>query len=126
MNINNCPCGTGLPYENCCGPYHAKIQSAPTAVTLMRSRYTAFVVANAEYLYETTHISKRKGNTKNAYLQSAKNTKWVKLEIISAGFDTVTFKAYYLNSKFQTEVLHEQSNFSFVDGKWYYVDGVFY
>lgn len=121
-----CPCGTGLPYERCCQPYHLKASIAPTAETLMRSRYSAFVMADAAYLFETTHASKRKGNAKEAYLMSAKNTRWLKLEIISTFFDQVEFKAYYLNKKFQTEVLHEKSNFKFEDGKWYYVDGVFY
>ena len=126
MNLTNCPCGSGLQYQNCCKPYHLKQNSAPTAEALMRSRYSAFVVKDGAYLFETTHISKRKGNTKEAYLKSAKNTNWVKLEIVGAGFDTVEFKANYLNKKFQTEVLHEKSNFKLEAGKWYYVDGVFY
>ncbi|RDC56632.1 hypothetical protein DU508_12885 [Pedobacter chinensis] len=122
----NCPCGSGLLYLNCCQPYHLNIKTAPTAEALMRSRFSAFVVADADYLYETTHLSKRKGNSKDAYLKSAKNTKWVKLEIVSAGYDVVEFKAFYLNQKFQVEVLHEKSNFRFENGKWYYVDGKFY
>jgi len=121
-----CPCGNALQYENCCQPYHLKIKNAPTAEVLMRSRYSAFVVANADYLFETTHISKLKGNSKDAYLKSAKNTKWLKLEIVSAGFDTVEFKAFYLNGKLQTEILHEKSNFKLENSKWYYVDGIFY
>ncbi|RZK46533.1 MAG: hypothetical protein EOO87_23405 [Pedobacter sp.] len=121
-----CPCGNALQYENCCEPYHLKVKNAPTAEALMRSRYSAFVVVDADYLFATTHASKRKGNSKDAYMKSAKNTKWLKLEIVSAGFDTVEFKAFYVNSKFQTEVLHEKSNFKLEDGKWYYVDGVFY
>ncbi len=121
-----CPCGTGLPYEHCCQPYHLRASIAPTAEALMRSRYSAFVMADCEYLVDTTHASKRKGNTKDAYLKSAKNTRWLKLEIISAFFDQVEFKAYYLNKKLQAEVLHEKSNFKLEDGKWYYVDGVFY
>ncbi|MFD2288617.1 hypothetical protein GJU39_11025 [Pedobacter petrophilus] len=126
MNNNNCPCGSGLLYENCCQPYHLKIKQAPTAEALMRSRYSAFVLADGDYLYETTHASKRKGNLKDAYLTSAKDTKWLKLEIVSASLDRVEFKAFYLNQKFQPAVLHEQSNFRLEDGKWYYVYGVFY
>lgn len=126
MDLTNCPCGSGLQYQNCCKPYHLKQNYAPTAEALMRSRYSAFVVKDGDYLFETTHISKRKGNAKEAYLKSAKNTSWVKLEIVNSGFDTVEFKAYYLNKKFQTEVLHEKSNFKLEDNKWYYVDGVFY
>ena len=92
----------------------------------MRSRYSAFVVADAAYLYDTTHSSKRKGHSKSAYLSSAKNTKWLKLEIVYSDFDVVEFKAYYLNKKFQTEILHEKSNFRLEEGLWYYVDGEFY
>ncbi|RZL43995.1 MAG: hypothetical protein EOP00_21875 [Pedobacter sp.] len=126
MNLTNCPCGSGLQYNNCCEPYHLKTKFVPTAEALMRSRYSAFVVANGDYLYETTHVSKRKGNSKDDYLKSADDIKWVKLEIVAADFDTVEFKAFYLNNKFQTEVLHEKSNFKLENGNWYYVDGEFY
>lgn len=121
----NCPCGNGLQYQNCCELYHLQLKTPPTAETLMRSRYTAFVVQDADYLYHTTHPSKRKGNSRQAYLNSAKNTRWIKLEIIFSDFDIVEFKAYYMNKKLQTEILHEKSNFSLEDGKWYYVDGEF-
>ncbi len=47
-----CPCNTGLTYGECCGKYHAG-GTAPTAETLMRSRFTAFVVRDAEYLLRT-------------------------------------------------------------------------
>lgn len=126
MNPIDCPCGSGQAYRDCCQPYHLKEKVAPTAEALMRSRYTAFVVLNGDYLYETTHAGKRKGNSKDAYLKSAKNTKWLKLEIVTSTYNTVEFKAFYLNNKFGTEVLHEKSNFKLENGKWYYIDGVFY
>lgn len=47
-----CPCNTGLTYVECCGKYHAG-GVAPTAETLMRSRFTAFVVRDADYLLRT-------------------------------------------------------------------------
>ncbi|MCX2575420.1 YchJ family protein [Pedobacter sandarakinus] len=122
----NCPCGSNFIYAACCEPYHLKLTFAPTAEGLMRSRYSAFVLAKADYLYETTHLSKRKENSKDAYLQSARNTKWLKLEIVAASHNQVEFKAFYLNKSLQTEVLHEKSNFKLENGKWYYVDGVFY
>lgn len=126
MDSINCPCGSGITFQQCCQPYHLKTKTAPTAEALMRSRYSAFVVADADYLYETTHRSKRKNHSKSDYLSSAKNTRWLKLEIVFSTFDVVEFKAYYLNKKIQTEVLHEKSNFRLEDGKWYYVDGDFY
>jgi len=126
MNPKNCPCGTGLLYKDCCEPYHLKVKTAATAEALMRSRYSAFVVADGDYLFETTHLSKRKRNSKVDYQKSAKGIKWLKLEIVSAEFDKVEFKAFYLNNKFGTEVLHEKSNFKLENNKWYYVDGQFY
>ncbi len=51
-NDRRCPCNTGLTYGECCGKYHAG-GVAPTAETLMRSRFTAFVVRDAEYLLRT-------------------------------------------------------------------------
>ncbi|KQM77254.1 preprotein translocase subunit SecA [Pedobacter sp. Leaf216] len=126
MDVITCPCGSGLTFKQCCQPYHLKMKPAPTAEALMRSRYSAFVVADADYLFQTTHESKRKNHSKNAYLNSAKNTRWLKLEIVFSDFDVVEFKAFYLNKKFETEVLHEKSNFRLEDGKWYYVDGEYY
>lgn len=126
MNNIICYCGSGLKYDACCKLYHLKILVAPTAETLMRSRYSAFVVGNADYLYDTTHFSKRKDNSKNDYLNNTNNIKWQKLQIISSGLDFVEFKAFYLNKDFKTEVLHEKSNFKLENGMWYYVDGEFY
>jgi SEC-C motif-containing protein len=58
--------------------------------------------------------------------ESASQTKWIQLEIISTqdhvnhGF--VEFRAHYIiNNKKQ--ILHEVSEFKFENGKWYYVDG---
>ncbi|WP_455431978.1 YchJ family protein [Tessaracoccus defluvii] len=54
----NCLCDTGKPYDNCCGRWHAG-RPAPTAVALMRSRYTAFALENADYLLATWHPEMR-------------------------------------------------------------------
>jgi len=122
----DCACGSGKSYTNCCEPFHLNKENAPTAEALMRSRYSAFVFQNADYLYETTDPLKRKGNSRKAYLDSAKNTKWVKLEILFSAADVVEFKAYYLGRNFNIEILHEKSNFRQENDKWFYVDGTFY
>jgi uncharacterized protein YchJ len=41
-----CPCGLGDDYASCCGRLHAGAH-APTAESLMRSRYSAFAVGDA-------------------------------------------------------------------------------
>ena len=56
-----CPCGSGAPYADCCGRWHAgplHLQ-APSAEALMRSRYSAFVLARPDYLLATWHPSTR-------------------------------------------------------------------
>ena len=59
MANRRCPCGTGLPYDDCCGPLHAGSTAAATAEQLMRSRYSAFAVGDAAYLLATWHPSTR-------------------------------------------------------------------
>jgi hypothetical protein len=56
-----CPCGLGDGYESCCGRLHAGAP-APTAESLMRSRYSAFAVGDAGYLLRTWHPSGRPQN----------------------------------------------------------------
>ena len=66
-----CPCGrlrspgrpnsAALPYVDCCGRWHGgpAFLQAPDAESLMRSRYSAFVLGRAEYLLATWHPSTR-------------------------------------------------------------------
>ena len=54
-----CPCTSGLPYDECCGPLHRGERAAPTAEQLMRSRFSAFALADAAYLLATWHPSTR-------------------------------------------------------------------
>lgn len=50
-----CPCHSGLAYEACCAPFHRGEREAPDPVALMRSRYAAFALGEAEYLWRTLH-----------------------------------------------------------------------
>ncbi|MFT4215893.1 MAG: YchJ family metal-binding protein [Micropruina sp.] len=50
----DCPCGGGR-YADCCAPFLRRETWPPTAEALMRSRYAAFAVADAEYLLRTWH-----------------------------------------------------------------------
>lgn len=57
MISKKCHCGASKPFEECCEIYINRIQKAPTAEALMRSRYAAYATHNADYLVATTHIS---------------------------------------------------------------------
>lgn len=128
--MKNCPCGSGQPLATCCQAI-IDTASAPTAEALMRSRYTAYYLGDADYLVATTHQDKRHMHNKTDIAQWSKENSWQRLEIISAddtasdGQGTVEFKAYFTDKNGNEQVLHERSDFKKEQGKWYYVDGVF-
>ncbi len=94
----------------------------------MRSRYTAYTLANAEYLMATWHPSQREGLTVDTLLESARALDWQRLEVLdSAGVGeaaegSVEFKAWYRKDD-QLFALHERSRFVREGLQWFYVDG---
>jgi SEC-C motif-containing protein len=121
----NCPCGLPQPYAACCGRFHAGSDVPPTAELLMRSRYSAFAVGDAEYLIRTWHPSTR---PRRLQLDSAR--RWTGLEILELTdgslFDThgtVRFRASYRRGRV-ADVQHETSRFVRAQGQWFYVGPV--
>ena len=129
---NMCFCGSGDTFEQCCKPIIDRTQPAPTAQTLMRSRYSAYVIVASQYLIDSTHISQRANYSKIDIEAWAKESDWKKLEIIDCKkglFDDsvgeVEFKAYYKDSKNTLQIHHEKSVFRKENGDWFYVSGSF-
>jgi SEC-C motif-containing protein len=120
-----CYCGNNVSFQNCCEPYIKGIKNAPTAETLMRSRYSAFATGAADYLVNTTHISKIRFHNKKDILAWSQANKWLKLEVLASTENTVTFKAYYLDENLKAQVHYEHSTFKLENEKWFYVDGEF-
>ena len=119
-----CPCGSHLRLAGCCGAVIAGRRAADTAVALMRSRYTAYVLRDADYMLRTWHLG-----TRPAGLTLDDGPKWIGLRILAAdaggpGDDTgsVEFVARYRVGG-RAQRLHEISRFERHDGRWYYVDG---
>src|SRR5690606_41892732 len=56
--VSDCPCGSLLPYEECCRVLHNG-EPAPTAEALMRSRFAAFALGRDDYLLASWHPSTR-------------------------------------------------------------------
>ena len=123
--MSNCYCGNSIPFQDCCEPYIKGITNAPTAKKLMRSRYSAFATGAADYLVNTTHISKRRLHNKKDILDWSQANKWLKLEVLASTENTVTFKAYYLDENLKAQVHYEHSTFKLENDKWFYVDGEF-
>ena len=121
--MSGCYCGNSISFQDCCEPYIKGIKNATTAEVLMRSRYSAFAVGAADYLVNTTHISKRRYHNKRDILAWSQANKWLKLEVLALTETTVTFKAYYLDENLKAQVHYEHSTFKLENGKWFYVDG---
>lgn len=123
--MKNCYCGSNKSFESCCRPFIQGIQFPKNPEELMRSRYTAYAIQNADYLLTTTHVSQQKYYSISEILEWAKNNTWLKLEVISAQENRVEFKAHYLDENLQEQVHHEHSTFKLEKEKWFYVDGEF-
>ncbi|TDD97829.1 YchJ family protein [Flavobacterium cellulosilyticum] len=121
-----CHCGLNKRFQDCCEPIIKGDQKATTAEALMRSRYTAYVTHNADYLLATTHSSQRKFHSRDEILNWAISNQWQQLDVINATETTVEFKAYYRDSQNLKHIHHEFSKFIFENGNWFYVDGVIY
>jgi len=122
---NACPCGSGKSYAKCCETYHHGTPP-PTAEALMRARYSAYTMANDQYLRNTWHPGSR---PEKISLKNNKNLQWTKLEILrkekGKGKDklgVIEFKAWY-RSDDQNGYLHEVSNFVKEENTWLYFDG---
>ena len=129
-SIRDCPCGSGKRYEACCGVYHFGEQNAPTAEALMRSRYSAFVKHEINYLKQTMWPPYQKNFDEMEYLVRAQNSIWLGLTIedqeageIGDKEGTVTFTAVsMLNGSLAKQ--QEKSLFKTRNGRWYYVKPV--
>ena len=129
MNTPNCSCGSPNSYSNCCEIAHVNILQVDTAEALMRSRYTAFVKANINYLSKSWHSTTRptSKNELGEILDWTASVIWERLEIVNTtkgtAFDTegtVEFKAYYFEGV-HLKCIHENSYFSKEEGYWVYV-----
>jgi SEC-C motif-containing protein len=125
MTSEKCYCGSLKPFELCCNRYITGTQKAPTALALMKSRYSAYAIHQADYLWETTHSSERNYYSKEEILRWATANQWQKLEIISATENTVEFKAYFIDENNMSQMHYEFSTFKQENGIWFYVDGLF-
>lgn len=119
-----CPCLSGELFGACCRRFLDGAAHAPTAVQLMRSRYTAFATGAAEYLLATWHPS-----TRPQTLEIDGSLRWYRLDIVrterGGPLDTtgvVEFTARYRADGERGE-LHETSRFTRERGRWYYIDG---
>lgn len=128
-----CPCGSSKTLSGCCGPYLQGASEAPNAEALMRSRYTAFVRGDADYLWRTLHSSHDDvGRGRDAYCQGVidnhPKVRFGGLEVLDTeapdrdGLAQVLFGAT-LEVSGQDGSFIELSGFAKEDGGWRYLMG---
>jgi SEC-C motif-containing protein len=86
----------------------------------MRSRYTAYVLRDAEYVLRTWHP-----RTRPAHLSLEQSPQWHGLEVVATadGHEgDLTGEVEFL-ADYQGGTLHERSRFVRRAGRWVYVDG---
>jgi len=117
FSINSpCPCGSGKKYKKCCGIYH-KGSYPKDVLTLMKSRYSAFVVGKIDYIIKTSTFQTDYEDLKSF----SKTCEFKKLDIIDYGEDYVTFKATIICGENRVDnSFIEKSKFIKVDDKWKY------
>lgn len=117
-----CPCNPKKLYKDCCEKAHKNIESVINPEQLMRSRYSAFVLADIKYLHRSHHSSTRLSDKEYSDLEKwTKSVNWLKLEIIGIKKNTISFKAFFLENG-KLEIIEEISNFSKENNYWVYLD----
>jgi SEC-C motif domain protein len=124
MSNDSCPCGSSESYAACCGRFLSGAALPETAEQLMRSRYAAYVCADAGYLLATWH-----SRTRPAQLNLDDRVKWLGLKVrsVHAGgpeddTGTVSFVARHKLGG-RAHRLDETSRFVREQGRWVYLDG---
>lgn len=123
----DCPCGTGRPYDGCCGPFHSGTRQPPTAEQLMRARYSAYTTQQEGFLLVTWHPT-----TRPARVAFDPDLRWTGLDILATSDGSafhrqgsVDFAATYetyQRGRWVPGRLREHSRFVRSD-QWYYLDG---
>lgn len=125
-----CPCGSESAFAECCEPILKALRPAPTALALMRSRYTAYTLGDIEYLTRSLHPDSRHDHDPDAARRWASNSKWLGLEILNqeAGQPDdregrVDFIAKYRDQR-GLHRHHEIARFVKLDDCWYFLDAL--
>ncbi|WP_279355603.1 YchJ family protein [Fundidesulfovibrio agrisoli] len=124
-----CPCCSGQPYGECCAPIVSGDLAAPTALALMRSRYTAYALGHIDYLKTSLDPRWQASFDEQSTREWSEKATWKGLEIIGCkegGPDDeegeVEFTATF-EMDGEEQHLRERAKFRKRAGQWRYIDG---
>ncbi len=125
-----CPCGSNQELNDCCGPIIAGQQHATSPEQLMRSRYTAYSMANIDYIKKTMTGIAAEGFEADATKIWAKSITWLGLDVkrsfmdehdLSKGY--VEFEVSFRDKTGNGQKIYELSTFTQINKEWFYTDG---
>jgi SEC-C motif domain protein len=125
-SAQNCPCGSGRSFGDCCEPVLAGKRLPATAEELMRARFTAHVVHDFAFLHRTYRPTSRQPFVEE---KGTPATQWTRLVVHHHDLGATPDLAYVDFSAYGTEegrelVLHEKAEFARQDGAWIYTRSV--
>lgn len=128
--MTTCPCGSGAEYSACCEPVITGVKPAETAEQLMRARYSAYVGAHMDFIFESTHPEHRQGYDHDGTRQWAEESEWLGLEIVGGhkggaedSVGEVEFIAHFKEKGGDARDHHENGQFKRKSGNWYFTEG---
>lgn len=141
----NCACGTGKTYGDCCQPFHSKKKVPDDPITTVRSRFSAFVYKITDYIMDTTStkhkefvaeekVSKRKSWKKDLD-EYARAYDFLSINFDDDGETAITegqsvgkvsfrVKMKKAGKNLPPEYIEETSTFVLEGGRWQYQDCV--
>lgn len=126
--MTHCHCGSGIDLDACCLSFISVGGNAPTAEALMRSRYTAHVLGNFDYIEKTCAPEAAAEFNRMDVERCHEDIEWLSLniqQVTGGGVDDETGQVdftfcYRYNG--QEQVQREIATFCRVDGRWLYKD----
>ncbi|MBP7094510.1 MAG: YchJ family protein [Spirochaetia bacterium] len=127
MPKQDCPCGSGRDYADCCSPIIHGKALAPSAEALMRSRYSAYALGETGWIMKSCVTDE--GVDPEATAAWSRESKWLGLRILSVekggaadSEGVVVFEATYERGGLR-DVHRERAEFRKIDGAWLYDEG---
>ena len=128
--MGDCHCGAKTAFENCCQPIHENVARATSPEALMRAHYSAYVLAEIDFLHDSLHPNGREEFDFDATKAWAESSSWESLEILDnkAGgpadkTGTVDFVATFTDADGKRHRHCERSQFKRVNNIWLFCDG---
>jgi len=126
--MSGCPCNSGLDMDACCLPLIKGSVEASSAEALMRSRYTAYVLGEFDYIERTCDPETAEEFNRMDIERCHSDIKWTGLSVreVKGGKEgdtegTVDFSFSY-QYKGQNNAQREIASFRRAGDRWFYVD----